>query len=86
MKNELQKAIDQIGQDAVSKAIPVGTRIGLCDLHGAYMVNMASEMICPICPPVPKANGTDATEVEHYIDMEPVQGTNPQQKLNPYGV
>ena len=86
MKNQLQKAIDQIGKDAVSKAIPVGSRIGICDLHGAYMVNQASEMVCPICPSLPNANGTDATQVEHYIDMTPVQGTNPQQRINPMGV
>lgn len=86
MKTELQKAVDQIGMDAVRKAIPVGTKIGICDIHGAYMVHSASEMCCPICPNTPPANGTTATEVSHYIDMQPVQGTNPGQKINPYGV
>lgn len=68
-KNELQKAVDQIGIDAVVKAIPSGTRIGMCDMHGAYMVNSESELTCPICPAIPAPNGVTATEVELYIDI-----------------
>jgi hypothetical protein len=89
-KNGLQKAIDQIGKDAVIKAIPMGSRIGMCDLHGAYMVHSSSELCCPICPATPPANGETPTEVEHYIDLknllDPASGTNPGQKINPYGV
>jgi len=88
MKSELQKSIDQIGYDAVSKAIPLGAKIGMCTMHGAYMVHSEAEMCCPICPATPPANGTTATAVEHFININPMQelGTNPQQKVNPYGV
>jgi hypothetical protein len=84
--NGLQKAIDQIGELAVRKAIPQGYGIGRCTLHGAYMVAPTQEPCCPICPATPPANGTTATDVEHYIDMQPVKGANPQQQVNPYGV
>lgn len=86
--NELQKAVNQIGYDAVSKAIPLGARLGNCDIHGVYMVNSEAEICCPICPNTPPANGTTATQVEHFINVNPMQavGTNPQQKINPYGV
>lgn len=88
--NGLQKAIDQVGIDAVSKAIPAGSRIGMCDIHGAYMVHSASELVCPICPVLPDANGETATDIEHYIDIQDAMtglgGTNPGQKVNPYGI
>lgn len=82
--NGLQKAIDQIGIDAVSKAIPAGSRIGMCDIHGAYMVHSNSELVCPVCPSTPPANGESATDIEHYIDIREavgIDGTNPHQKL-----
>lgn len=89
-KSGLQKAIDQIGEDAVRKSIPLGAKIGMCDLHGAYMVNIGSEMVCPICPTVPEPNGTNATDIDHYIDVkefvDPTSGINPGQKLNPLGI
>jgi hypothetical protein len=82
-KNNLQKTIDQIGKDAVSKSLShAGISIGFCDVHGHY--NFTSNNICPLCP---KANGDTATEVEHYINVREavgMDGTNPQQKG--YGV
>ena len=77
-KNELQKAVDQLGKDTVEKSI--GVPVSCCDVHGCYVGDT-----CPLCP---KANGTGANDVEHFIDMNPMQqlGTNPQQKLNPFGI
>ena len=86
MKSELQKAIDQIGYDAVSKAIPLGAKIGMCTMHGAYMVHSEAEMCCPICPATPPANGTTATAVEHYINVRSFDGINPGQRVNPHGI
>lgn len=80
-KNALQKACDQVGKDAVEKSL--GIALKNCDVHGAYIGDT-----CPLCPKLPDANGTTATEVEHFINVNPSQqlGTNPGQKLNPYGV
>lgn len=86
MKTGLQKAMEQIGEDAVRKSIPQGYGIGRCSIHGAYLIAPTVEPLCPVCPSVPAPNGLSATNIEHYIDMEPVKGTNPQQQINPYGV
>lgn len=85
----VQKAIEQIGYDAVAKSLGVH-HLGFCDVHGAYVipVQTSEDHIhtandgCPLCPTNP-ANGTSATEVSHYIDMDPSHnlGTNPQQKI-----
>jgi hypothetical protein len=84
MKNNIQKAIDQIGEYAVSKAIGAAV-LHRCEIHGMYACPTGQEPSCPLCP---DPNGTDATQVEHYIDMknflDPTSGTNPQQKA--YGV
>lgn len=80
----LQKAITEIGLEGVTKAIThAGMSLGFCDVHGHYVFTKTA--CCPICPP---ANGTTATEVEHYINVDPLQnlGTNPQQKMNPLGI
>lgn len=84
--NQLQKIINQVGYEAVAKSIThAGMSIGFCDLHGHY--NFTSSASCPTCP---NPNGTDATEVEHYIDIKeaisPTAGTNPGQKANPTGI
>jgi hypothetical protein len=87
-KTVLQSVIEQIGDSIINKSIPMGARIGRCQLHGAYLILGGNEPNCPICPSLPSANGTDATEVEHYIDIN--QSINPQhnpgQLTNPYGV
>lgn len=83
MKNNIQNAIDQVGMDAVSKSIGA-VALHNCDVHGMYLAN---EDGCPLCP---KANGTSATEVEHYIDIkelvDPTSGINPGQKANPTAI
>lgn len=90
MKTELQKAIDQIGLDTVSKSMPVGATLGNCDLHGMYMVGPEQSVLCPVCPALPDPNGTPASKVEHFIAVRdaisPASGTNPGQKINPLGV
>lgn len=85
MKSTLQKAIEEIGLDAVQKSLGHSLALAYCDVHGHYAHTHAEQPNCPTCPP---ANGTTATEVEHYISVNPLQalGTNPQQKTNPMGV
>lgn len=81
----LQKAIDQIGIEAVRKSMG-DIAMGYCDIHGHYTYDQsAGKPDCKICPPNP-ANGTSATDVEIYIDIDPLQnlGTNPQQKVTTY--
>lgn len=78
-KNNIQHAIEQVGIDAVQKSL--GTMaLGNCDVHGHYL--MGTEATCPLCP---APNGTTATQVEHFINVNPIDGTNPQQKINPLG-
>jgi len=84
----LQQVINQIGEDTVRKSIPVGYKIGRCDLHGSYLISPYSEELCPICPINRQpANGPTASDVSHYItineELDPTTGTNPQQKSNP---
>lgn len=90
----LQKAVDQIGIDAVMKSLGPSVALGFCDMHGHYTMpqrtmdtpeGKAPPISCPSCPPNP-ANGTSATDVELYIDIDPSQnlGTNPQQKVPTY--
>lgn len=79
---QLQVAIEQVGMDAVRKSIG-DIAMGFCDVHGHYTYDMsAGGPSCQVCPPNP-ANGTSATEVELYINLDPAHnlGTNPQQKV-----
>ena len=80
MKNGLQQAIEQLGEETVQKSIThAGISIGFCDLHGHY--GFTTTKSCPACP---SANGVTATDVEHYINVREavgIDGTNPQQKL-----
>ena len=79
-KTNLQKTIEQIGYNAVSKSIThAGMAIGFCDVHGHYAFTASNT--CPLCP---KPNGDTATDIEHYINLREsvgIDGTNPQQKL-----
>lgn len=84
MKNNIQTAIDQVGIEAVSKSIGA-VALGNCDLHGMYAV--VGDTGCPLCP---NANGTTASEVEHFLDIkalyDPTSGHNPGQVANPTGI
>ena len=89
----LQKAIDQIGKEAVMKSLGPNVALGYCDVHGHYPLPLmeggpgveVAHVGCTICPPNP-ANGTSATDMELIIDLDPLQnlGTNPQQKVTTY--
>ena len=78
----LQEAISQVGLDAVQKSMGTALLVAYCDLHGHYAHMKGEEASCPVCP---SANGVTATEVEHYINVQPIQGINPHQKMNPVG-
>ncbi len=88
MKTSLEKVISQIGLGMVLKSIPAGYTIHNCELHGRYMSAPNTKVSCSLCPATPPANGTDASTVEHYIQIDPAHnlGTNPNQKINPYGI
>jgi hypothetical protein len=90
----LQKAIYQIGKEAVMKSLGPGVALGYCDIHGHYAMpqhtmdtpdGKAPPIGCSICPPNP-ANGTSASDMELIIDLDPMKnlGTNPQQKITSY--
>lgn len=94
----IQKAIDQLGIEAVLKSIAPSAGLGFCDVHGHYMLPARTVHLgtdkgaietevagCKLCPPN-LANGTSATEVELVIDLDPDKnlGTNPQQKKTSY--
>lgn len=91
--SSLQKAIDQIGVEAVMKSLGPNMALGYCDVHGHYPLPLmtstpgtkAPEVGCKLCPPN-LANGTNATEVELVINLDPDKnlGTNPQQKKTTY--
>lgn len=76
-KTGLQKAIDQLGLDAVQRYLPKGMKINNCDMHGSYLSHYTQDQpICPLCiTHNPAAEGTTATEVEHYLDIR--DGINP---------
>lgn len=86
----IQKSIDQVGLEAVYKSLGHAATLGYCDVHGHYMMPKRDSRDdvqpagCELCAPnLP--NGTTATAVEHYINVTPVQGTNPHQRSNPFG-
>lgn len=72
-KNDIQKAIDQIGQEGVTRYLPRGMKLHNCEMHGLYLQHYKNqEPCCPICAmsPATTGNGTTATEVEHYINLK----------------
>lgn len=85
---EIQKSIDQIGYNAVFGAIKPYGHLKFCDIHGYYAVQGTRSLddtsdvppctfdTCPLCPQLPDANGTTATDIltTHplglYIDVD----------------
>lgn len=78
--NTIQKAIDQIGLDAVMGVVnPIG-HLNFCDMHGHYatqgtQINTDDGIPpieeCPLCiGHDPSAEGTTATDVELYINLK----------------
>jgi hypothetical protein len=70
-KNAIQKSIDQIGMEAVTRYLPRGVKLYPCDIHGHFLAHCKNEMpICPLCVQHNhEAEGTTATEVEHFINV-----------------
>lgn len=90
-KHPMEDVIKSIGIDGAQKYLPKGMKLLYCDLHGHYLQHYKTDGLCPLCVAHDaKAEGTTATEVEHYINIrdliDPTNGTNPGQKANPYGV
>lgn len=73
-KNGLQKSMEQIGVESTLRYLPKGMKLCNCDVHGYYLAHYkTTNATCPLCPiQNPAANGTNATEVEHYIDLQHV--------------
>ena len=89
-QHPLADVVKSIGVDGVQKYLPKGMKLNYCDLHGHYLQHYSGDGLCPLCTGHnPEADGTTATQVEHYIDIrdaiDPTSGTNPQQKANPFG-
>lgn len=77
--NEIQKAMDQIGYDAVVGVVRPHGNMRYCDMHGYYLAtevvegvdHPANEDVCPLCiSHNPEAEGTTATDMELYIDLK----------------
>jgi hypothetical protein len=71
MKNGIQKSIDQLGQATVERYLPKGMKLYPCDIHGHFLEHYSNkEPVCPLCiSHNPKAEGTPATQVEHFINI-----------------
>lgn len=69
--NNIQKSIDQIGIMAVARYLPKGMKLQPCDMHGHFLTHYSTkEPLCPLCVTHSDvAEGTTATQVEHYIDL-----------------
>lgn len=88
----INDVIKSIGMDAVTRYIPKGMKLHNCDIHGFFLAHYTdTNPICSLCVShSPEAEGTTATQVEHYIDIRDAltntDGTNPGQKANPLGI
>lgn len=71
MKNEIQKSIDQIGMEGVTRYLPKGMKLHPCDLHGMFLAHYRdTNPLCPLCTQHDSnAEGTTATAVEHFINL-----------------
>jgi len=67
----IQKSIEQIGLETVTKYLPKGMKLCQCDMHGGYLAHYTDKNpLCPLCQVATNAgNGTTASEVELYIDL-----------------
>lgn len=72
-KNGLQKSIEQMGKEQVSRYLPKGMRIHTCNMHGGFVAHYKNKSpLCPLCikeAPPTEGNGITATQVELFIDM-----------------
>lgn len=76
-KNDIQKSIDQIGEDAVIRYLPKGMKLCSCDIHGKFLCHYSdSNPICPLCANVTnEGNGQDATSTELAINLRDLAQT-----------
>lgn len=71
MKNEIQKAIDQVGQDAIQRYLPKGMKLNPCAIHGHYLTHYTDSLaVCPLCIKTGTGEGVTATQVEHWINLK----------------
>jgi hypothetical protein len=88
-KHPINDVIKSIGMDGTLQYLPKGMKLHPCDVHGMFLAHYKdSNPLCSLCTARdPRSEGITASEVEHYIDVDPSQalGTNPQQKANPFG-
>lgn len=72
-QNNLQKAIDQIGEINVLKYLPKGMKLHGCDIHGKFLAHYKeNNPLCPLCSMsanAGEANGTTASQVELFINL-----------------
>lgn len=89
-KHPINDVIKSIGMDTTVRYLPKGMKLHACDVHGHFLAHYKDDNpLCSLCTARdPRSEGITASEVELYIDLDPLQalGTNPQQKVNPYGV
>lgn len=79
MKNNIQKAVDQIGELTVLRYLPKGMKLHDCPMHGKFLAHYKDENpLCPLCNmDSGSGNGTTATDMQHYIEIRDAvqQGT-----------
>lgn len=72
--SNLQKAIDQIGQEVILERYqPKGMKLHFCQIHGAFLSHYSDKNPeCTTCREMMasnEGNGTTATQVEHFINI-----------------
>ena len=70
-RNELQKAVDQIGEVGVIQYLPKGMKLHDCPIHGKFLSHYKdSNPLCPLCNTATNdGNGVNATDAEVAIDI-----------------
>lgn len=67
----IQKSIDQIGIEAVTRYLPKGAKLHSCPLHGYFLAHYKdTDPICSACTSTGSGEGTTATSVEHWINIK----------------
>jgi hypothetical protein len=71
--NTIQKAINEIGEEGVSRYLPKGMKLCNCHMHGKYLAHYSDKNpLCPLCTQSTvsgEGNGTTASDVELFIDI-----------------
>jgi len=71
-KNGIQKSIDQMGMEGVIRYLPKGMKLYDCPIHGKFVAHYKdANPLCPLCiAPSGDGNGTTASDVELFIDLQ----------------